>query len=301
MKEKKTYKRNKFFLIGIIIYAAAIAGYLASILFVIISGDLFATPDLIVLSVIIFFLVGLILIYISGRPVLIKIILTLCPVILVIAVRQIYIHTHRNEREILLIPEDFRGKVHVFYDMPCGTEPEYENKSRIFRIPENGILLSQFNCEYGFSDQEYYLTDESGKRLQLSVVPFIDTSEMTFIWKVYKKVKNLSEDKLAIFYIHNGSRSGGFGYTDTYGYKNIDGERVFTRIESTKDTSGYYQYKYLGFYVTTWAQFKKTYGREFYDHPEPYDGDHNSSLSYSDSLEQQFNSLEEKLIDDCVK
>jgi hypothetical protein len=73
----------------------------------------------------------------------------------------------KTEPESFLVPTDFRGKVHILHSESCGTEKEYEMRRRLYRIPENGILLSQFNLEDGLVDHEYYLTDSLGNRTQL--------------------------------------------------------------------------------------------------------------------------------------
>ena len=47
--------------------------------------------------------------------------------------------------ERYLIPKDFRGVVYVVSDQENGTEKEYEGIHRVYRIPESGILFTQFS------------------------------------------------------------------------------------------------------------------------------------------------------------
>jgi len=70
--------------------------------------------------------------------------------------------------ERYLIPEDFRGTVYVVFDQDNGKEKEYEGIHRIYRIPESGILFTQFSQnEDVYSFQEFYFVDSNGKREEL--------------------------------------------------------------------------------------------------------------------------------------
>jgi hypothetical protein len=53
--------------------------------------------------------------------------------------------TRKAEKEKFLIPKDYRGRVVVFFDQKKGFKKEYIDKARIYRIPANGILLTQFS------------------------------------------------------------------------------------------------------------------------------------------------------------
>jgi hypothetical protein len=70
----------------------------------------------------------------------------------------------RPEKETFLIPKNFSGSIYVIYNQNDGQPKEYEGKRRVYRIPDNGILFTQFNDEYGIIDQEYYFVDKAGNR-----------------------------------------------------------------------------------------------------------------------------------------
>ncbi|MFC3160451.1 DUF6843 domain-containing protein [Chryseobacterium arachidis] len=70
----------------------------------------------------------------------------------------------RPEPEIYLIPTSYRGKVNVIFNQAKGQEIMYEGDKRVYRIPENGILLTKAKPEYGFIRHEYHFVDSSGKR-----------------------------------------------------------------------------------------------------------------------------------------
>lgn len=45
---------------------------------------------------------------------------------------------------------------------------QYENGRRLYEIPPNGVLLTQFKEETGITNREYYYQDTTGKRLPLT-------------------------------------------------------------------------------------------------------------------------------------
>ena len=55
------------------------------------------------------------------------------------------------EKEKHLIPDGYVGLVVIFFDQKDGTPKEYENGFRVYRIPSNGILKTQFSPNPGFS------------------------------------------------------------------------------------------------------------------------------------------------------
>lgn len=71
------------------------------------------------------------------------------------------------QRETILIPQGFAGRVNIIFRQQNGAPPKYENGRRVYEIPSNGLLLTQFKDEYGLIDQEYYFVDSAGKRTRL--------------------------------------------------------------------------------------------------------------------------------------
>ena len=73
------------------------------------------------------------------------------------------------EPETYLIPQGFTGRVNVVFNREDGAPHKYENGRRVYQIPANGILLTQFKDEYGVVDRLYYYVDSNGKRTPLHV------------------------------------------------------------------------------------------------------------------------------------
>ena len=84
-----------------------------------------------------------------------------------------------REPEIFLIPENYRSEVYIIYDQPCSAAVEYEGNRRVYRIPENGILLTEFKYDRGTMNQQYFLVDSTGKRKKLFVLRHDDNPRLT--------------------------------------------------------------------------------------------------------------------------
>lgn len=56
---------------------------------------------------------------------------------------------NNGEKEIIVIPKKFKGIILVIFNQKSGTAKSYHEGSRIYKIPQNGILKSQFSGNYG--------------------------------------------------------------------------------------------------------------------------------------------------------
>ena len=70
----------------------------------------------------------------------------------------------RAEPATHLIPAGFEGPVVILFNDPLGAPAERDGRRRIYRIPENGILRTQFPPNDGWSRPTYVYVDESGAR-----------------------------------------------------------------------------------------------------------------------------------------
>jgi len=75
-----------------------------------------------------------------------------------------------GEREIYLIPEDFEGPVIIMFDETEGQPIKYEEKKRVYQIPDNGVLRTQFKDQDNYVHMEFYYLSESGNRTLLEDV-----------------------------------------------------------------------------------------------------------------------------------
>lgn len=94
-----------------------------------------------------------------------------------------------KEDEVYILPKNYIGYVVIIFDQENGLEKRYKNKARVYEIPSSGVLKTQFEADYGWSDfPEFYydIIQENNK------IPYKYDFE------------NLSEDKIVAF----GGRSG---------------------------------------------------------------------------------------------
>lgn len=57
--------------------------------------------------------------------------------------------------EIIILPKNYSGEILIIYDQEDGRPSEYEGLSRIYRIPEDGVLSTQFIWNPGFSNRRF--------------------------------------------------------------------------------------------------------------------------------------------------
>ncbi len=81
--------------------------------------------------------------------------------------------------EIFLIPSGYRGTVKVVFNEPCGSKESLEGNKRLYIIPENGVLITQFKQELGIINQEYYYIDAKGGRQLIPKMMLQDFNEET--------------------------------------------------------------------------------------------------------------------------
>jgi hypothetical protein len=90
----------------------------------------------------------------------------------------------KPEPETYLIPKGFTGRVNVIFNRKDGSPAKYENDRRLYEIPSNGILLTQFSGEYGFADHQYFYVDSNGKRTPLKIYQHDYNKDGTVKWKI---------------------------------------------------------------------------------------------------------------------
>jgi hypothetical protein len=129
-----------------------------------------------------------------------------------------------------LIPKGYSGRVAVVFEQKQGEKPKYANGRRIYEIPSNGILLTQFKAEFGFIDYRYFIVDSNGRQTLLPIYEYEHNKDGT--------VKYLVQDKEQIGIFGNGTT---IAYTDpssepTHIVCNQPGLEVFVSTFNGLDT-----------------------------------------------------------------
>ena len=87
----------------------------------------------------------------------------------------IFIQVTKASDDIFIIPADFKGTIAVIYGQENGTEKKYENGKRLYLIPQNGILKTQFELKGETANfGEYYYQTEDGQRIRISSFPYYE-------------------------------------------------------------------------------------------------------------------------------
>lgn len=79
----------------------------------------------------------------------------------------LYFEINSASNDIFLIPQDYRGQVLILYGQENGQPKEFEKLWRVYRIPENGTLKTQFKLKGNYinnSGSKYYFVDKNGNR-----------------------------------------------------------------------------------------------------------------------------------------
>lgn len=77
-----------------------------------------------------------------------------------------------NKGQIYLIPNNFRGRVIIYYNQKNGTPISIENKFQVFKINNNGTLFTQAKANYGavpIKNLKFYYLDSSNNRTPIKL------------------------------------------------------------------------------------------------------------------------------------
>jgi len=113
----------------------------------------------------------------------------------------------RAEPEIHLIAEGYRGPVLIAHSRPEGSAKKYEGDARVYEIPADGVLVTQFDANEGISyvgDQRFFYVTKDGRRIE--------------VYEHLRFGKELPKDSLQVYGYSFGRQSFGSGddlvYTD---------------------------------------------------------------------------------------
>jgi len=94
-----------------------------------------------------------------------------------------------GEREVYLIPQGYEGPVVIMFDEVDGQQVNYEEKKRVYEIPTNGILYTQFKDQDKYVHMEFYYLTKKGDRTKVEDVEIqllSDDEKETLDAKVYR-------------------------------------------------------------------------------------------------------------------
>ncbi len=92
-----------------------------------------------------------------------------------------FIYINEPSDDVFIIPNNYRGYIKVIYGQEDGVAKEFEDDKRIYRIPGDGVLRTQFRIKgNSLSLGTYYYENNQKERTKLktytSVKPFPDST-----------------------------------------------------------------------------------------------------------------------------
>jgi hypothetical protein len=93
--------------------------------------------------------------------------LFLISIVMIVGVGYLW-HSEVGENETYLLPNRFMGIVTIIFNQKNGMPEKYEGDKRLYEIPDNGILITQFKQNYGWHKfPTYYYIAADNKRIQI--------------------------------------------------------------------------------------------------------------------------------------
>ncbi|HVS93192.1 MAG TPA: hypothetical protein VHE59_14230 [Mucilaginibacter sp.] len=102
-----------------------------------------------------------------------------------------------GEKEIIVVPRNYVGYVIVIYNQKQGEGKSYLDGKRVYKIPQNGILKTQFPGDYGDLGLPKFYYDDI--RASNQIPYFIDTKTMS------SKIVGASGGETGVAEPNNGS------------------------------------------------------------------------------------------------
>lgn len=136
----------------------------------------------------------------------------------------------KTEDTVRLIPKGYKGSVLVIFNQENGEPKEYENGKRVYRIPENGVLKTQFEPNYGVQNHQFFYVNKEGNRTE---IPFVLVQNK----EVLSEIK---DDKKIVYAYFENTIGEGFGINDNNEEYSIPPARTFY-IGNLKDVDKDYR------------------------------------------------------------
>lgn len=94
--------------------------------------------------------------------------LSVCAIFLGVGV---YLWHHEvGDDEMFIVPKNYKGIVVILYNQKGGQPVKYKQGKRVYEIPRDGILRTQFTFNSGWHQIGMYFYEENGERVE---IPYI--------------------------------------------------------------------------------------------------------------------------------
>src|SRR6266566_4813566 len=80
-----------------------------------------------------------------------------------------------GENEIFVVPAGFKGPVFIVFSQSSGQPPKYDNGQRIYDIPQDGILITQFSPNNDWHRPSKFFFRDNSKLIE---IPEVEGSDL---------------------------------------------------------------------------------------------------------------------------
>ena len=78
-----------------------------------------------------------------------------------------FIGCSAGEEEIYLLPKGYVGVVYIIFEQKTGKQPKYADGARVYEIPADGVLKTQFGFNDGWLDIPKFYYIDGQKRIPI--------------------------------------------------------------------------------------------------------------------------------------
>ena len=155
---------------------------------------------------------------------------TVMSLLWMLSVVNFFFSCDQAEPEDYLIPKGYKGRVNIIFNQKRGVPPKYENGKRVYVIPRNGILLTQFKDQYGFINHHYYYVDNDNKRTPLKIFwynNFVDSTS-----KANRNEVGIFSDATSGVYGNNDVKYEEFDVSDYFSLDSLESKSdIMKRVQ----------------------------------------------------------------------
>lgn len=90
-----------------------------------------------------------------------------------------------SESETFLIPDNYTGTIVIIYNQDTGNKKDYQDDRRLYRVPSDGILYTQFEKPKEILSQEFYYKNNRSKEIKRIVLESNLNNSEVYILDMY--------------------------------------------------------------------------------------------------------------------
>jgi len=147
-------------------------------------------------------LAGLLLIWLSNVSTRTKALISILPLPIITISFIFFLYAGTAAGETFLIPANYRGEIVVFYEEACGESAHFEDGRRIYRLGDDGVLITQHTKNRGFLNRKFFLVDQEGNIEEIPAFGRQDFETEKKEWRTRATRPDLSKETVGMFWAY---------------------------------------------------------------------------------------------------